>query len=154
MTLFRINRLDEAVKQFSVVTKSNPDSTQARMMYNTTIQKILGIKSEIQKLETDTDRNSMDPGLLYKLATLNSWIGENDKSERYLLRIIEIQPNNPNGYYNLACIYSKQNRIEEAVRYLQEAVNRGFKDWKMISEDPDLFNISDNPYVKNLLTKS
>jgi protein O-mannosyl-transferase len=154
ITLSRMNRLDEAARQFSMAAQSNPGLMQASMMYNTTTRKILGITSEIQTLEAAAGKNSVDPGLLYKLATLNSWIGEYAKSERYLMRIIEIQPDNPNGYYNLACIYAKQNRAEEAVRYLQEAVNRGFKDWKMIGEDPDLFNIRDNPYVKDLLKNS
>ena len=47
----------------------------------------------------------------------------------------------PLVYYNMACMYALENRVEEAIECLQKAVKNGFHDWDLLKTDKDLENI-------------
>lgn len=68
-----------------------------------------------------------------------------------LRKIHELQPDNPDVYYNYACLYSRQNNIEEAVKWLGLAVEKGFSNWELIMKDPDLAGIRNTPFVMDLM---
>jgi protein O-mannosyl-transferase len=67
--------------------------------------------------------------------------------------IRKIQPDNPNVYYNTACIYAKMNMPDESVLWLKQAIDKGFHNISMISNDPDLAIIRNTAYVKGLLNQ-
>jgi hypothetical protein len=69
----------------------------------------------------------------------------------HLQTIREIQPNNPKIYYNIACLYSKQNIQDESLSWLKRAVEKGFRDYSIIRNDPDLASIRKTEYVKRLM---
>ncbi|HNY67078.1 MAG TPA: hypothetical protein PKM41_16750, partial [Deltaproteobacteria bacterium] len=71
----------------------------------------------------------------------------------FAVAIKEFQPDNASIYYNIACLYAKQDKRNEAVSWLREAVHRGFRDWELIMNDPDLNNIRDNHEVRKLMQK-
>jgi tetratricopeptide (TPR) repeat protein len=45
---------------------------------------------------------------------------------------------NPRLAYNLACIDSRSGRADEACKWLDEAVGAGWRDLRLLDEDPDL----------------
>src|SRR5262249_8743786 len=53
--------------------------------------------------------------------------------------------------YNLACIYSRQKRSNDALDSLRAAVAAGFDDQKSLIGDPDLANVRQNPEFKSIL---
>ena len=65
--------------------------------------------------------------------------------------MLRIRPENPDIYYNLACIYSRQDNVDESVNNLQQAVRKGFHNWELIKKDPDLANIRNTFYVNELM---
>ena len=54
---------------------------------------------------------------------------------------MDLHPNSAVVYYNMACVYARPNREEEAVSSLKPAVDKGFKEWSLMVKDPDLKNI-------------
>jgi tetratricopeptide (TPR) repeat protein len=66
-------------------------------------------------------------------------------------KVIKLIPESPGAYYNLACIYARQNRVEEAIEWLSHAVEKGYKNWDLIKNDPDLENIRSSAYYKELV---
>jgi tetratricopeptide (TPR) repeat protein len=68
-----------------------------------------------------------------------------------LQKIHELQPDNPDVYYNYACLYSRQNNIEDAIKWLGLAVEKGFSNWELIMKDPDLAGIRNTPFVMDLM---
>jgi Flp pilus assembly protein TadD len=56
-------------------------------------------------------------------------------------KAIEIDPKYARAYYNMACKLALQKKTEEACKWLQSAVDRGFNNWKQIEEDKDFDNI-------------
>jgi len=79
--------------------------------------------------------------------------GDQKAAIKILMKLKEFQPDNASIYYNIACLYAKQDKRNEAVSWLREAVHRGFRDWELIMNDPDLNNIRDNHEVRKLMQK-
>ena len=68
-----------------------------------------------------------------------------------LERMRQFQPGNPTIYYNIACIYSKQNMAKESIGWLNQAIDKGFKNWDQIKKDPDLANIRGTDFYRKLI---
>ena len=52
-----------------------------------------------------------------------------------------------NIYYNIACIYSMQDKVEDALIWLEEAIENGYDNWDLINSDKDLDKIRNTvPY--------
>jgi pentatricopeptide repeat protein len=65
-----------------------------------------------------------------------------------------LKPDDPEVYYNIACIYSKQGRLEDALHYLEEAMHHGFNNWDMMKSDPDLENVRGAAGYKKLISSN
>jgi len=86
---------------------------------------------------------------LNKLAIIHIKTGEYIKSIHFFKKIIKLRPNKNIFYYNIACLYSKQNKVEEAVSWLKRAIIHGYANWDLIKSDKDLENIrSSSAYIK------
>jgi tetratricopeptide (TPR) repeat protein len=55
------------------------------------------------------------------------------------------------AFYNLACIYARQQKANDALDSLKSAVAAGFDDKKSLMADPDLAGVRQNPEFKNIL---
>jgi protein O-mannosyl-transferase len=88
---------------------------------------------------------------LYGLVLIYTEMQQYAKALGYLQSIKDIQPDNPKIYYNISCLYAKQNMQEESISWLKRAVDKGFRDYAMIMNDPDLSGIRNTEYVKGLI---
>ena len=57
---------------------------------------------------------------------------------------VEIDPDNPLVYYNLACDAARNGDASRAIADLERAVDRGFKRFELIDEDADFAPIRGN----------
>ncbi|MGB9498840.1 MAG: tetratricopeptide repeat protein [Dissulfuribacterales bacterium] len=90
---------------------------------------------------------------IYNLAIIYASTGEFDLATENFKKIISYQPNNAAAYYNIACIYALQNQKNQTINWLQQALDHGYDNWDKLRTDPDLDNIKDEPYFRNLLEK-
>jgi Flp pilus assembly protein TadD len=58
---------------------------------------------------------------------------------------VDLDPADYNSMYNIACIYSLQNKPEPALKWLERSLNNGFSDFEHMEQDPDLDNIRELP---------
>src|ERR1044071_143585 len=63
-------------------------------------------------------------------------------------RLSVLRPNDSLVHYNLACSYSLTGQQEEAAAALQEALECGYRDFKWLSEDPDLEDLRNHDAYK------
>jgi tetratricopeptide (TPR) repeat protein len=87
----------------------------------------------------------------YRLALAYSDMQEYSRATDALLSIKQLQPDTPDIYYKLACLSAKQNRSDEAVAWLKQAVKKGFNKWDLIRRDPDLANIRHTAFVNEMM---
>ena len=67
--------------------------------------------------------------------------GRNEEAIDCYLKAIDICPNYSMSYYNLACVYSIVNRKDDAIDYLEKAINLD-EAWKNSAKaDEDFYNI-------------
>ena len=88
---------------------------------------------------------------LYGLVLIYSARQEYPKALEMLQKIRKLQPNKPEVCYNIACIYAKQKMTDESIKWLKQSVGKGFHDWDLLKNDPDLANIRGTAFISNLL---
>ena len=59
-----------------------------------------------------------------------------------------IDPKNPAGDYNLACASARSGDVPLALKDLDHAVGKGFKNFEVLDTDPDFGRIRDDPRFK------
>ena len=87
----------------------------------------------------------------YGLVLVYSQRQEYAKAVNVLLEMKRLQPDNPEVYYNLACLYAKQDMPDESIRWLKQSIDKGFHNWDLIKKDPDLENIRKTAFVRHLM---
>jgi tetratricopeptide (TPR) repeat protein len=53
-------------------------------------------------------------------------------------RLMQLDPDNPLTFYNLACSYSLTDQFDRAAAALDKALDLGYGDFKWLTKDPDL----------------
>ena len=63
---------------------------------------------------------------------------EYEKALEYLKEAISLDPNHPNDFFNLTCLYSLLKDKEKGFKYLQKAVELGYNNFERIKTHNDL----------------
>jgi len=66
-------------------------------------------------------------------------------------QLIALRPNDPLGYYNLACSLALLKRPDQALKTLRRAVELGYRDFRYMRDDDDLESIRQDPRFRQLL---
>ena len=80
--------------------------------------------------------------------------GDLEAALETIKRAHEAEPKDSRILYNLACFHALDGHKEEAVTWLDRAVEAGFHDPDKIAEDDDLDSLRDKPKYKAALTKA
>ena len=97
---------------------------------------------------------SLDPGLAPALNNMGLAYKQKaayGKALDAFLEMVGRWPDNAAASYNIACVYALQNEEQDALKWLQRAVDNGYANWERIQTDPDLENIRSSPGFSNLL---
>ena len=78
-------------------------------------------------------------------------LGDNEKAIACIDTIIARDTTSFDGYYNKACLYSRMNDKENALRYLRKSLELGNRHFGHISRDIDLDNIRNTDKFKALI---
>ncbi|RKZ35245.1 MAG: hypothetical protein DRQ49_19740, partial [Gammaproteobacteria bacterium] len=77
---------------------------------------------------------------LNSLGIMYATINDLAKAAQCYEKLAALLPDNPKVYYNLACLYARQNKKDMAVRNLKKALDAGYNDLEHIRADKDLDN--------------
>ena len=90
---------------------------------------------------------------LYEQAIIYAGKKEYDKSIELFKQIISLHSENATTiYYNIACLYSLQNKKTDALDWLKKAIDSGYNNWDQLKKDPDLENIRQTSLYKRLVS--
>jgi tetratricopeptide (TPR) repeat protein len=73
------------------------------------------------------------------------------KALRRFKQVLTYWPDKAETYYNVACMYSRLNRIDESIEWLNKAVDKGYTNWESMKTDSDLDNIRESSAYKKLI---
>ena len=57
------------------------------------------------------------------------------------LDLLKYRPDDAGAHYNIACMYSRLEQVDESIAWLKKAIDKGYHNWKAIKLDSDLDNI-------------
>lgn len=88
---------------------------------------------------------------LNALSILNADLKNYDQAILTYKKLLKNQPYNNTIQYNIACLYAIQGKTNQAIDWLQKAIDNGYKNWELIKTDNDLEVIRNTEYYKSLL---
>ncbi|HVT84855.1 MAG TPA: tetratricopeptide repeat protein [Chitinophagaceae bacterium] len=94
--------------------------------------------------------DSTYPNAALNLGLLYHSLRKYDSAISYLNKAIRLNPSNGRTYYRLACSYALNNQPENAVSCLKQAFEKGFKNYDVLINDPDLGSLKDNKEFQSL----
>ncbi|MBF0338569.1 MAG: hypothetical protein HQL05_12155 [Nitrospirae bacterium] len=80
-------------------------------------------------------------------------INKRNKAEEDLKKAAKLLPDSFSVYYNLACLYSLENKIDLALDSLDKALANGFQEYDLLRGDSELKNLRKSPEFKKVLEK-
>jgi len=151
LAYLNLQKLDRAKACLERTIRLAPSFAQAHQALDQVETYARRVRSDVAAAEKALASSPGDVGLLYRLALLHSSLGQAGPAVQYLQRIATLKPDNPDVYYNLACMEARRNSQEAAVAYLRQARDRGFSKWDLLNSDPDLLGVRDTPGVRALM---
>jgi len=149
----KIEKINQAIYRLKNKLKYDPKNQvlHAKLGNLYRIKGSMGMAIEEYKKALAIDPHSVVT--LNKLAMVYANNDEYDKALLCLRKIILLKPDSPGAYYNIACIYARLSKIDNAIKWLKDAIDRGFDNWELIKKDPDLKNIRGTEYYKMLISR-
>src|SRR5262249_15429467 len=87
--------------------------------------------------------------IFYSITLVRS--GNIEEGKAKAARAIELSPNDPLMYYNVACFYANIGDKAMALKSLKDAFNSGYRFFEWIKKDPDLDSIRNEPEYIELM---
>jgi tetratricopeptide (TPR) repeat protein len=103
---------------------------------------------EIAFLEGLNARAPRYVDVLRLLGLLYSQRGRYQDALRVDEQLVRLLPRDARAFYNLACSYSLAHQTDESITALGRALNRGYRDYRWILNDPDLANARRHPLFR------
>ncbi|MDH3215178.1 MAG: protein kinase [Candidatus Krumholzibacteria bacterium] len=152
--------LEKAIELFQKACEVNPDDYQAPSFLASTY-KGLGMTSEavaayhrrLAIIKKHLELNPDDARAIYLGANALIELGEEDEGLEWANRSLALDPQNPLLLYNIACIFCKAGRHEEAIDYLESSLKTGYASKEWAATDPDFEPIRDHPRFQRALRK-
>jgi tetratricopeptide (TPR) repeat protein len=91
--------------------------------------------------------------VLNRMAALHVLKGETAQALQLLQKGIDVAPDNPYFYYEIAAFYGAAGEVKQAVAWLDIAIKKGYRDRQQIQSDPRLESIRSTQYFQNFKIK-
>lgn len=142
--------IDGAIEDYTMSIVLSPDFAYA----------YLG-RADMYLLKGDTSAAKADYEKVVELDTIpgsNScaqyafWgLGQKEQAVDFMNRIIQSDSANAGNYYDAACLYSRMGEFDQAMHYIEIALEKGYRRFAHIQQDDDLNPIKEMPRFKELI---
>jgi tetratricopeptide (TPR) repeat protein len=144
--------LTEEIENLEEHTRTNPQDYEAlyklgNLYSSTNVAK--AIKCYEASLSIRPDYDKAKNALIRLYSKPQSY----EKALSLLMNMKEHKPDNPDVFYNIACIKARQGHTKESIEFLNQAVSRGFKDRNLLVADKDLDSIKDSPLFREIIRR-
>lgn len=103
----------------------------------------------LRALETRPD----DVEILFVLGNVLTSLGRLEEGLRIDRRLVALTPKQPTSLYNLACSLALLEHYEESLQVLERALDAGFDDLELLTEDDDLQGLHGHPAFESLVER-
>lgn len=150
---------EKAALLFQRAAEIKPDDYQTLCLLGS-IYKALGreedsrraAKEGLERAERQLALEPANPRPAYLGASCLLTIGEHERAHDWTVRALAIDPDDILVQYNVACIYSRLGKSEEAIELLERSLPRTGHEWaRWIRYDSDLDPLRNDPRFQHLI---
>lgn len=159
-TQFHRGDMQAAAELFKKAAEVDPTDYQSRCLRVQILrgegrveEAVAEAKDAVAVIENHLRWNPDDARAFYLGAGSLIALGDSARAKRWLHRAIEIAPEDSVVLYNVACNLSTQGEADEALVYLERAVDNGAVSAAWMRNDEDLANLRDVPGFAKLLQR-
>ena len=150
----------KSVQLFERASEVNPDDYQAPLLLRQAMigqgtppeQVVEASIKALRNVEKHIELHPDDVRALYLGATALMDLGNRAKALEWAGRALQLEPDDPNVGYNVACVYSLAGELDEALDHLERASGQG-ENLAWMESDTDLDPLRDLPRFKELLQR-
>jgi non-specific serine/threonine protein kinase len=150
--------LQQAVDWFERAGHVNPEDYQSPMLMASALHG-LGRKDEAaaayhRGLSAAQKHLLLHPGdarALYFGANALSQVGDRERSLEWAGRALDIEGEEPQVLYNVACVYALLGEAERAIDCLERSLTHGWGQRQWMEHDPDLASLREHPRFRALV---
>jgi len=146
-------RPDQAIEKLKSLIKIHPDNPALAYTLGVLYRHNGELDKAIEEYQRALSENKRFPQAQFDLAFVYSIKGEYEKALAEFKKTIKIRSDLIWAYYYIAAILAAQNRIEESIRWLDRAIEKGFSNWDFLKNDKMLENIRKTSYYKERFVK-
>jgi len=144
-------RIDEARSAYDEALRIKPDYTAARSNLGDLAMKAGDIEGAISHYEQALSKCAGPVSLLNRLAQAHAVQGDYARATGYLEKVRDLQPDNAEAHYNIACVLARQGKVDEALDSLELSLKKGFSDRTQLLTDPDLEPVRESTRFRRLV---
>ncbi len=158
---FQEGKNEDAARLFEKASEVNPDDYQSPSLLGMVLG-ALGRTAEAEQAyrrgaataEKHLELHPDDARSLYLGAGCLACIGEHRRAIEWAQAALGIDPEDCGVCYNVACVFSNEGRIDEAIDCLEKAMWHGHWYRRWAEKDPDLNNLRSHPRFQALMKSS
>jgi len=155
---FSSGDLETSSAMYEKACALRPEDYQSRLLV-AMVYSGLGRKAEaeakfrngLEVAEKHLELHPDDARALYLGANALCQLGERARSLDWAERALRIDSEEPTTLYNVACVYSLQGRVDDALDCLERAAKHGFRQRSWVENDSDLIALRESPRFQSLL---
>jgi len=153
VVLMNQGRVRDAERHFAEAARIDPESEEIQGYLAQARRQREKIEADIAALQLKRKSDPRNEAVLHALGMLHAGNGDDVAALEAFMDLADLQPDNPEVHYNIACLHARANRTEEAVLWLQKAVDKGFNNWTLLKKDRDLENIRNTTFYRELMER-
>jgi len=157
---FTEGRLDDAIREYEEASRVRPEDYQSPLLVAQSYEDLghadLAKMSRLRGIAIAEAHLRMTPDdarALYMGANGLVALGEIEKGLEWAKRAVGMGPDEPMVLYNVACIFSLANRVDEALGYIEASVANGMRLRGWLEHDSNLDNIRNTPRFQAVMAK-
>jgi tetratricopeptide (TPR) repeat protein len=149
------DKLNQALDIFEATLNFTPEDSDLNSRMEELLKRKFDLEHALCKFQHAL---SKQPG--FKKLDVNNITAVSELKKKYgrklslFRKISEVRPENAGAYYHMACIYAREGKIHESIKWLNQAIRKGFDRWDLIKIDSDLENIRDSESYRLLCERA
>lgn len=101
-------------------------------------------RSALERAGAIYQLNPRDSGVLLTMAVSHAHLGQPDRARPLVRRALDLEPENVHVLFEAGNIYERLGERDEAIRLIEEAVDRGYS-WEVVERSPGLADLRADP---------
>ncbi|MFI5281285.1 MAG: TPR end-of-group domain-containing protein, partial [Gemmatimonadales bacterium] len=157
---FQQGKYAEAVRHYEEASRVRPEDYQSVLLMRAPLRSLgrvadaqAALVRGLQLAERHLELNPDDARALYLGAGSLAELGEKERALEWVKRALAVDAEDSAVLYNVACFYAVAGMIDDALRCLEQATQKGFGHKAWIENDSDLDSLRGEPRFAALLQK-